>query len=240
MMTNVRKQLLLMVPLYSKDLINVLKKVFLNIFMWNWQKEFVCRQDMTGEFYSRHIDDIFMIWSKTEKDLIKFLDEANTWHSNIKLDYKIGNCLPFLDVLLINNNVFIDKQFRKFSIEYMSSTLSFLSIINDEQQFKRIRQNILRQPTHQQLQVAISAATVDLDNDQTDEESIQRTDILNNTEKNNAEFEIKIIVHYTHEKRFNSFKRDMHHIYDDKMIVATEIIVMLKKNLSAKNLNNHY
>ncbi|CAF1617254.1 unnamed protein product, partial [Didymodactylos carnosus] len=79
---------------------------------------------MTGEFYSRHIDDIFMIWSKTEKDLIKFLDEANTWHSNIKLDYKI---------------VFIDKQFRKFSIEYMSSTLSFLSIINDEQQFKRIR-----------------------------------------------------------------------------------------------------
>ena len=24
-----------------------------NIFMWKWQKELVCRQDMTGEFYGR-------------------------------------------------------------------------------------------------------------------------------------------------------------------------------------------
>ncbi|CAF4935742.1 unnamed protein product [Rotaria sp. Silwood2] len=31
-----------------------------NIFMWKWQKEFVRRQDMTGEFYGRYIDDIFM------------------------------------------------------------------------------------------------------------------------------------------------------------------------------------
>ncbi len=25
-----------------------------------------------------------MTWNKSEKDLIKFLDDANTWHPNIK------------------------------------------------------------------------------------------------------------------------------------------------------------
>jgi hypothetical protein len=52
----------------------------------------------------RYIDDIFMTWNKSEKELTTLLDEANTWHPNIKLDYKIGQSLPFLDVLLTNNN----------------------------------------------------------------------------------------------------------------------------------------
>ena len=45
-----------------------------------------------------------MTWNPSEKELIKLLEEANTWHTNIKLGYKIGQCLPFLDVLLMNNN----------------------------------------------------------------------------------------------------------------------------------------
>ncbi len=45
-----------------------------------------------------------MTWNKSEKELIKFLNEANTWHLNIKLDYKIDKSLPFLDVLLTNYN----------------------------------------------------------------------------------------------------------------------------------------
>jgi hypothetical protein len=53
---------------------------------------------------SSHIDDIFMTWNRSKRDLIKLLDEANTWHPNIKLDYKIGQSLPFLDILLTNNN----------------------------------------------------------------------------------------------------------------------------------------
>ncbi len=55
-------------------------------------------------FIYRYIDDIFMTWNRTEEELRKFLDEANTWHPNIKLDYKIGKSLPFLDVLLTNDN----------------------------------------------------------------------------------------------------------------------------------------
>jgi len=92
---------------------------------------------------------------------------------------------------------------------------SFLPIINDEQQFKQMRQNILGQPTPQQSQVANSAATADLDNNQTDEEAIRTTEISNNTDIKDTTFGNKLIVHYTHEKRLHSFKRDMHHIYDE-------------------------
>ncbi|CAF4283396.1 unnamed protein product [Adineta steineri] len=75
-----------------------------NIFMWQWQKGLVRRPDITGEFFGRYIDDIFMTWNRSEHELRKLLDQANTWHPNIKLDYKIGQSLPFLDVLLTNNH----------------------------------------------------------------------------------------------------------------------------------------
>jgi hypothetical protein len=54
--------------------------------------------------FHRYIDDIFITWNKSEQQLIKLLKEANGWHPNIKLDYKISKSLPFLDVLLTNNN----------------------------------------------------------------------------------------------------------------------------------------
>ncbi|CAF3697984.1 unnamed protein product, partial [Rotaria socialis] len=69
-----------------------------------WQKNIVEEQTKTGEFYGRYIDDIFMTWNRSEEELRKLLDDVNTWHPNIKLDYKIGYSLPFLDVQLTNNN----------------------------------------------------------------------------------------------------------------------------------------
>ena len=45
-----------------------------------------------------------MTWNRSEKELRNLLDQANQWHPNIKLDYKISESLPFLDVLLTNNN----------------------------------------------------------------------------------------------------------------------------------------
>ncbi|CAM4845707.1 unnamed protein product [Rotaria magnacalcarata] len=75
-----------------------------NIFMSEWQKNIVEEQTKTGEFYGRYIDDIFMTWNRSEEELRKLLDDVNTWHPNIKLDYKIGYSLPFLDVQLTNNN----------------------------------------------------------------------------------------------------------------------------------------
>ena len=45
-----------------------------------------------------------MTWNKSEKELIKLLEDANKYHPNIKFDYKIGSRLPFLDVFLLNHN----------------------------------------------------------------------------------------------------------------------------------------
>jgi len=114
-------------------------------------------------------------------------------------------------------SLFIEKRLRQFFNQYTpsSSTSTFLPIIKDEQQFKLIRQTILGQPTFQQSQVLIRASTANLDNDQTNEATNQTKNISINMDKNHAKFHKKIIVHYTHEKHFGSFKRDMHHIYDN-------------------------
>ncbi|CAF1348620.1 unnamed protein product [Didymodactylos carnosus] len=61
--------------------------------MWHWQQKLVNEQNQSGEFFGR-----------SEQELIEFLNVANNWHTNIKLDYKIGKSLLFLDVLLTNNN----------------------------------------------------------------------------------------------------------------------------------------
>ena len=57
-----------------------------------------------GQYLSSYINDVFMTWNRCERELIKLLDNANRWHPNIKLDYKIGKTLPFLYILLTNMN----------------------------------------------------------------------------------------------------------------------------------------
>ena len=53
-----------------------------------------------------------------EEELKKFLDHANTWHPNIKFDYKISKSLPFLDILLTNNNgILLTSVYHKPSAE---------------------------------------------------------------------------------------------------------------------------
>lgn len=56
------------------------------------------------ELFCRYIDDIFLTWNRSERELKALLDEANNWHVNIKLHYNISQSLPFLDVLLTNDN----------------------------------------------------------------------------------------------------------------------------------------
>jgi hypothetical protein len=54
--------------------------------------------------FIRYIDDVFLSWNKSEQELKNLLNEANQWHPNIKLDYIISQSLPFLDVLITNQN----------------------------------------------------------------------------------------------------------------------------------------
>ncbi|CAF4263437.1 unnamed protein product, partial [Rotaria magnacalcarata] len=228
-----------------------------NILMAKWQKNIVEEQTKTCEFYGRYIDDIFMTWNRSEEELRKFLDDVNTWHPNIKLDYKIGRSLPFLDVQLTNNNgilltsvyhkpaaepyiysstfeafnyerryiklmllyngypsTFIENEFHKYLSDYIS-TSTFLPLIDDENKFFQLRQKLLGQPTPRQSQVALSAATADIDNDpianETKQSNESTTKVDQKTIKN---YEEKLFLHYTHEKRFKVFKRDMHHVYE--------------------------
>ena len=66
----------------------------------------------------RYIDDIFLTWNRSEHELRKLLNEANQWHPNIKLEYKISQSLPFLDVLLTNTNgILLTSVYHKPSAE---------------------------------------------------------------------------------------------------------------------------
>ena len=56
--------------------------------------------------FLRYIDDIFRVWTKSEKQLKDFMNELNQKHVSIKFDYKF-ECkqIEFLDLL-----VYIDQQ----------------------------------------------------------------------------------------------------------------------------------
>ena len=69
-------------------------------------------------FYKRYVDDIFAVF-ESELDAETFHTYLNTKHKNIKLTYEnqIKNKLPFLDILISNNenlqiSVFHKKTYR--------------------------------------------------------------------------------------------------------------------------------
>ncbi|CAF4281321.1 unnamed protein product, partial [Adineta steineri] len=183
-----------------------------NIFMWKWQKQFVRQQDITSEFFGRYIDDIFITWNGTEKELIKFLNEANTWHPNIKLDYKIGQSLPFLDILLTNNNeqffLMRNKLFSQFIYEssHVSEDNALINTVN-------IRTAQVPQNTTTEINVEHNTTTI-------------TTPKRNNT----------LFLHYTYEQRFKPMKRGLHHIHKDIFSQSqTQNVKMIVGNRNRRN-----
>ncbi|CAF4769095.1 unnamed protein product, partial [Rotaria sp. Silwood2] len=79
----------------------------------------------------------------------------------IHLQYKTSHKLKYNKYLLSIKltysypSSFINKQFHKFFIRYISTSTAFLSSSTDQQQFEQIRHNILKKPTQQQSQVAL-------------------------------------------------------------------------------------
>ena len=80
---------------------------YANIFMAEFEQKYVYPliKDKSILFL-RYIDDIFMVWTKSEKQLKDFMSELNQKHPSIKFDYKF-DCkqIEFLDTL-----VYIDQQ----------------------------------------------------------------------------------------------------------------------------------
>lgn len=74
----------------------------------------------------RYIDDIFFTSNASETTIKQWLDEANQFHSNIKLTYTIGKIMPFLDILIRNENGQLQSSvYHKKAAE--PAVLSFLS-----------------------------------------------------------------------------------------------------------------
>lgn len=116
-----------------------------------------------------------------------------------------------------------------------------------------MRQTLLGQPTPRQSQTTTSADTADVDNDQTDEQLQQAIESTTKDEIETTNYDDKLFIHYTHEKRFQSCKRDMHHVYEDIFkhtpAMHTKLIVgnknrrkaqheMIRKKPNKKLLNN--
>ena len=66
----------------------------------------------------RYIDDIFFTSNESLDTINQMLDEANNFHSNIKLIRKIGRTVPFLDVFIENNNgILTTSVYRKEAVQ---------------------------------------------------------------------------------------------------------------------------
>ncbi|CAF1540598.1 unnamed protein product [Adineta steineri] len=134
---------------------------------------------------------------------------------------------------------FIDQQFYNFFNEFIYAT-SILSFIENEQQFILLRHEILDQPTPSQSQAASRAATADVDNDQTDvtEETTSRESV-EKIQKKPISYADRLFLHYTHEKRFEPFKRNMHRVYQNVFkntpAMDLKLIVDNRNRRKAKN-----
>ncbi|CAF3713387.1 unnamed protein product [Rotaria socialis] len=97
-----------------------------NIFMWKWERQTILSKLPSHELYGRYIDDVIFTSNESETTIKEWLDFANQFHPNIKLTYTIGQCLPFLDVLIENRNATLySSVYHKPAAE--PTILSFLS-----------------------------------------------------------------------------------------------------------------
>jgi len=99
----------------------------------------------------------------------------------------------------------------------MSSLLSLLPLIANENQFFLLRQKLLAQPTGKQTQVAHSAAAVDIITNNLNvlnvgQRQTQTLQIAINRKDN--KFMNRLFVHCTHEAQLGGLAREIHKIHD--------------------------
>ncbi|CAF1374247.1 unnamed protein product [Rotaria sordida] len=97
-----------------------------NIFMWKWDRQTILPKLGSHEIYGRYIDDVFFTCNQSEDKVKELLEAVNNLHPNIKSEYKIGKSVPFLDVLVKNNNgILASSVYHKPSAQ--PTVVSFLS-----------------------------------------------------------------------------------------------------------------
>ncbi|CAN7939219.1 unnamed protein product [Ixodes hexagonus] len=88
---------------------------YANIFMGVLESRFLSNQTMSPILCKRYIDDIFMIWTHSETELLKFIDTFNEAHKSIRFSRSYSqNSINFLDVTVtINGSSLETNLYRK-------------------------------------------------------------------------------------------------------------------------------
>ena len=79
---------------------------YTDIFMANFELKYIYPylKDKTKMFL-RFIDDLFMIWTGLEHELLDFMSDLNKQHSSIKFEFKYSQTkIEFLDVLVYKDH----------------------------------------------------------------------------------------------------------------------------------------
>ena len=78
---------------------------YANLFMHHFETDFFTTQTLQPTFYTRYIDDIFLLWPHGEDSLKKLHADINKHHPTLRLtmDYSKER-IPFLDTLVYTNN----------------------------------------------------------------------------------------------------------------------------------------
>ncbi|CAF1227425.1 unnamed protein product [Didymodactylos carnosus] len=133
---------------------------------------------------------------------------------------------------------FIYTRFKEFLSQYISSSSSFYllipSCIETEIQFSTMRTKVLQQKTDAEHQLLYRVATI-TDNEQDE----QAKDKFNQIKQQKEDkWDKCVIVHYKHEQRFATYKRDFHQLWNDLFngtpILNTKLIVGNRNNLNTK------
>ncbi|CAM4759246.1 unnamed protein product [Rotaria magnacalcarata] len=142
-----------------------------NIFMSAWQKNIVEEQTKTAEpyltpFISHHPQHVFINIIQTS------LARAARYSSAFEaFNYEQS----YIKLMLPYNgypSTLIENEFHRYLSDYISAS-PVLPLIDNEKKFFQRRKKLLGQPTPRQSQVALGAATADIDNDQVDDETKQ-------------------------------------------------------------------
>ena len=90
----------------------------------------------------------------------------------------------------------------------------FLPHIDNEKQFSLIRNKLFGQSTTLQIPATIDTTIVNDNNYSTAASTFQLTTSNKTKPNENKSYQNILIIHYKHEKRLHSFKRDLHQVHD--------------------------
>jgi hypothetical protein len=88
-----------------------------------------------------------------------------------------------------------------------------IPLIDSESYFQLIRSNFLNRPTVTEFQTAARIAKVTDYNNNNNSHDITDTSsssLVSIKQKQNSKWDTKLIIHYTHEKRLQTLKKDIH------------------------------